>query len=162
MAAINESEVFYQARAHALKYIGFRSCSSGKVRKYLIDKGYEIELSNAVVDELIERNFIDDYKACKQILIARCGKKQESKHYCYNRLIAAGVEEDVADDYVSHLESDLGTCKKLFEALLTSNEFSSKTVNITPEDYRLLLIKYALKRGYTLEVAARASEDFGC
>lgn len=162
MADIENDEVFYHARANALKYIGFRACSSGKVRKYLTDKGYELSLAQAVVDELIERNFIDDFKACKQILISRCGKKQESKNYCFNRLVAAGVEEEVADDYVSHLESDLVTCKRLFEAILSSNEFVSQTMNITPEEYRMMLIKYALKRGYTTEVAVRASEDYGC
>lgn len=162
MSDISNSEIFYHARANALKYIGFRSCSSGKVRKYLVDKGYDAFLADAVVEELTERNFIDDYKACKQILISRCGKKQESKKYSYNRLVAAGVEPEIAEDYISHLDSDLITCKNLYSAILTSNEFNSQIVDITPEDYRLLLIKYAVKRGYTTEIAVRASEDFGC
>ena len=133
----------------AIRHIGTGIYSSGKIRIYLIQKGYSEAVASSAVKHLIDTGYIDDMRASRKVLAARSGRKQESKHYIYSRLLEAGISSDCADEVVSGLDSDINTCKSLYEA----------TYGSAPEDASDRedeFIKLAVKRGYGLE-AARAA-----
>ena len=133
----------------AIRHIGTGIYSSGKIRIYLIQKGYSDAVASSAVKHLIDTGYIDDMRASRKVLAARSGRKQESKHYIYSRLLEAGISSDCADEVVSGLDSDINTCKSLYEA----------TYGSAPEDASDRedeFIKLAVKRGYGLE-AARAA-----
>lgn len=146
---MDQSDLHNKAVSCGIKHIGIAIYSSGKIFVYLLNKGFPEDICQSAVNELIERKYIDDTKASRKVLIARTGKKQESKEYIRKRLEAAGISSDVADSVVSGLESDTRTCYKLFEALGFSED---------SEEVRDEMIKTAVRRGYPYELASRVYE----
>lgn len=133
----------------AIRHIGTGIYSSGKIKIYLIQKGYSEAVASSAVKHLIDTGYIDDMRASRKVLAARSGRKQESKHYIFSRLLEAGISSDCADEVVSGLDSDIVTCKSLYEA----------TFGSAPEDASDRedeFIKLAVKRGYGIENARTA------
>ena len=81
-----------------------------------MQRGYSEAVAIEAVKLLIDSGYIDDLRASRKVLAARSGKKQESKQFIYQRLLEAGIDEECADLVVDDLESDIYTCKALFEA----------------------------------------------
>lgn len=136
----------------ALRHIGLGTYSSGKIREYLLAKGYSCDVTDDAVNELILRKYIDDEKAGRKVLLSRIGKKQESRALLFKRLIAAGIPDNVASDISGSLDDDITTCTRLFDAC-----FSDPSVlDPDPQQACMEAIKIAGKRGYTPEVASKA------
>ena len=133
----------------AIRHIGTGIYSSGKIRIYLIQKGYSEAVASSAVKHLIDTGYIDDMRASRKVLAARSGRKQESKHYIYSRLLEAGISSDCADEVVSGLDSDINTCKSLYEATYGS---APEDASDREDDF----IKLAVKRGYGIEAARTA------
>ena len=133
----------------AIRHIGTGIYSSGKIKIYLIQKGYSEAVASSAVKHLIDTGYIDDMRASRKVLAARSGRKQESKHYIYSRLLEAGISSDCADEVVSGLDSDINTCKSLYEATYGS---ASEDASDREDEF----IKLAVKRGYGLEAARTA------
>ena len=101
------SKEHIEARAIAIKHIGISTYSSGKIYNYLINKGVSESIAHDVVEELIKRDYINDYRASRIILLQRNGYHQESKYYLYNRLLQGGVNEAIADSYINELDDEI-------------------------------------------------------
>ena len=129
----------------AINHIGTGIYSSGKIVSYLLTKGFPDDISYAAVAELVDRGYIDDRRAARKVLIAREGKKQESRNYILNRLLQAGIKESIAEEIASSLDDDVTTCKRLFDASFNSAD--------TDKDEFLKLAKL---RGYSMETSLKA------
>ena len=142
---MTDNSAYRDALSAAIKHIGIATYSSGKIFVYLTGKGFPEDIASAVVSELIEREYINDRKASRKVIISRTGKKQESRDYILKRLLAAGIASDVAESVASELEPDSKTCYSLY----TSLGFEEDSDEIRTE-----MIDTALRRGYTYELAS--------
>ena len=133
----------------AIRHIGTGIYSSGKIKLYLMQRGYSEAVAAEAVKLLIDSGYIDDLRASRKVLAARSGKKQESKHFMYQRLLEAGIDQEYADLVIDELESDVDTCKALFEANFGSPDEDS----FDREDE---FLKLAQLRGYGIECARKA------
>ena len=97
----------------AIRHIGTGIYSSGKIKLYLMQRGYSEDTAVSAVSLLIDSGYIDDMRASRKVLAVRSGKKQESRQFIYQRLLEAGIDADCADLVVDSLESDKDTCKSL-------------------------------------------------
>lgn len=150
---MSDNSTTKEAVTCAIRHIGTGVYSSGKIRIYLIQKGYSEAAASSAVKHLIDTGYIDDMRASRKVLAARSGKKQESRQYIFQRLLEAGISSDCADVVVSGLASDIDTCKSLYEASFGS----------APEDAydrEDEFIKLALKRGYGIEAARTAFRQY--
>ena len=138
----------------AIRHIGTGIYSSGKINAYLVQKGYSEDVAIKAVKHLVETGYIDDMRASRKVLAARSGKKQESRQYIYQRLLEAGIASECADDVISSLESDVVTCKSLFEA--SFGNVSEECMSDREEEF----IKLAKMRGYSLETARSAFRSY--
>lgn len=130
-----------------ISHIGISNYSSGKIRKYLLNKGYSSDLIEDVIDSLIKRGYIDDRKASRSVLLLRTGKKRESRSLTYQRLIAAGISEKVASEVIEDLPDDKTMCKELLESSL------SQDFDPFDDSMRNRALKLAISRGFTFECA---------
>ena len=137
----------------AIRHIGTGVYSSGKIRIYLIQKGYSEDVAISAVKHLIDTGYIDDMRASRKVLAARSGKKQESRQYIFQRLLEAGIDSDCADEVVAGLASDAETCKALYEASFGSVPDDAE---VREEEF----LKLAQKRGYGLEAARSAFRQY--
>ena len=133
----------------AIRHIGTGISSSGKIRLYLMQRGYSEAVAVEAVKLLIDSGYIDDLRASRKVLAARSGKKQESKQFIYQRLLEAGIDEECADIVVDDLESDIDTCKALFDANFGRPDEDSS-------DREDEFLKIAVLRGYSMETARKA------
>lgn len=134
-----------EAVSLGIRHIGVSVYSSGKIRDYLINKGFTANTAAIAVEELISRKYIDDRRAGRKVLLLRTGTKQESKKGIYNRLLSAGIASDIARDLTNSLDSDDITCKELFASHGIDSDSS--------EEEKIKMIKTALRRGYSYELA---------
>ena len=114
-----------------------------------MQRGYSEAVAAEAVKLLIESGYIDDLRASRKVLAARSGKKQESKQFMYQRLLEAGIDPDCADIVVDDLDSDVDTCKALYEANFGSPDEDSS-------DREDEFLKIAGLRGYSMEAARKA------
>ena len=142
-----------EAVSCAIRHIGTGVYSSGKIRIYLQNKGYDESVSIAAVKDLVNTGYIDDKRASRKVLAARSGKKQESRNYMLQRLLEAGIEADIAEDIAATLNSDVDTCKELFEA-------SFGTPDEGTSDREEEFIKLAQLRGYSIETSRKAFRNY--
>ena len=133
----------------AIRHIGTGVYSSGKIKIYLIQKGYSEAVASSAVKHLIDTGYIDDMRASRKVLAARSGKKQESRQYIFQRLLEAGINSDCADEVISGLAGDVDTCKSLYEA-----SFGTPAEDTADKEDEF--IKLAQKRGYGVETARTA------
>lgn len=133
----------------AIRHIGTGIYSSGKIRFYLIQKGYSESDAISAVRHLIDTGYIDDMRASRKVLMARSGKKQESRQFIYKRLLEAGISPECADDVVASLNSDTDTCVSLY--ISSFGEATENSFDHEEEFYKL-----AQLRGYSIETARSA------
>ncbi len=146
---MSDSNRTKEAVTCAIRHIGTGIYSSGKIRLYLMQRGYSEAVAVEAVKLLIDSGYIDDLRASRKVLAARSGKKQESKQFIYQRLLEAGIDEECADIVVDDLESDIDTCKALFDANFGSPDEDSS-------DREDEFLKIAVLRGYSMETARKA------
>ncbi len=151
------SKEYIEARAIAIRHIGISTYSSGKIYNYLINKGISESIAHDVVEELIKRDYINDYRASRIILLQRNGYHQESKYYLYNRLLQGGVNEAIADSYINELDDDTITIKSLFEAQYNRLDDASRS------DREFLIktfMSLAKRRGYSNSLSSQALKTY--
>lgn len=151
------SKEHIEARAIAIRHIGISTYSSGKIYNYLINKGVSESIAHDVVEELIKRDYINDYRASRIILLQRNGYYQESKYYLYNRLLQGGVNEAIADSYINELDDDTITIKSLFEAQYNRLDDASRS------DREFLIktfMSLAKRRGYSNSLSSQALKTY--
>ena len=146
---MSDSNRTKEAVTCAIRHIGTGIYSSGKIRLYLMQRGYSEAVAVEAVKLLIDSGYIDDLRASRKVLAARSGKKQESKQFIYQRMLEAGIDEECADLVVDDLESDIDTCKALFDANFGSPDEDSS-------DREDEFLKIAVLRGYSMETARKA------
>ena len=133
----------------AIRHIGTGIYSSGKIRLYLLQKGFSEDMADSAVTNLVSSGYIDDMRASRKVLAVRSGKKQESRQFIFQRLLEAGIDPDCADEVVTGLESDVDTCKLLYEANFGEPQDDSA-------DREAEYIKLAQMRGYSQETSRSA------
>ncbi len=139
------------AATAGIRHIGIGTCSSGKMRDYLKKKGFSDDAVKQAVEDLIKREYIDDGRAGRKVLLSRSGKKQESRAYLIRRLYIAGVRPSVADELMENVEDGNDLCFNLY---LSAKPFVSD--DDEAESFREELLKLASKRGFTGETARTA------
>jgi len=151
---MSDNNLTREAVTCAIRHIGTGVYSSGKIKAYLMQKGYSEDVSVSAVKHLIDTGYIDDMRASRKVLAARSGKKQESRQYIYKRLLEAGIDPDCSDEIVASLGSDTDTCLSLFEA--SFGKCSGEDYSDREEEF----LKLAALRGYSLETARSAFRSF--
>ena len=142
----------------ALRHIGIAVYSSGKIYDYLIRKGFESDIAHTAVQELIERNYIDDMRAGRKVLLSRTGRKQESRSLLYKRLLQAGINEEQANELIHQTRDDKTTCLELVKS----------TVPVIPDDvlqdnadfFVQDLLKLCARRGYSLDISRESIRQY--
>ena len=138
-----------EAVSAGIRHIGIAIYSSGKVREYLIRKGYDPGTARSAVEQLVEREYIDDIRAGRKVLASRVGKKQESRALISQRLSAAGVSRDCIPTLLEECDDDKVTCRRLIEALCPN-----LTESLLSESDIRDIISVASRRGYSAETAS--------
>ena len=78
---MSDNSTTKEAVTCAIRHIGTGIYSSGKIKDFLIRKGYSETVAADAVKHLIDTGYIDDVRASRKVLASRSGKKQESRRF---------------------------------------------------------------------------------
>ncbi len=138
-----------EAVSVGIRHIGIAIYSSGKVREYLIRKGFDPDTARKAVEQLVDREYIDDVRAGRKVLVSRVGRKQESKSMISQRLKAAGVSYEAIPILIEECKDDRITCREMIEA-----NYPELTVSLLLENDLSDIISLASRRGYSPDVTS--------
>ena len=139
------------AQTCGIRHIGIGIYSTGKIREYLLKKGFSCEAADEAVTNLVKREYINDERAGRKVLLSRSGKKQESRSYIRQRLFAAGISRDASDLLMNEVAQDCELCFNLYLSLKPSVSDYDEALDSKDE-----LIKTAGRRGFGFETSQNA------
>ncbi len=147
-----DQKQYSEARNKAIAHIGIAVSSSGKIRDFLTEKGYDREVIEEVIEQLSEDKYVDDVRYAKKILRSRSGSKAEGRAKLRARLEANGIADDVIDDLLRRKEySDEVTILDVI-----SDRFPLESFSEDPKEAKKQLVKavrYLESRGYSSSLA---------
>ena len=144
---MDRDQQYSEARNKAIAHIGIAVSSSGKIRDFLSEKGYDRDVIEEVIEQLIEDKYVDDKRYALKILRARSGAKAEGRAKLQARLEASGVPYDVISGLLSKPEfRDENTILDVISARYPAGSFSSDPAEAKKELQKA--IRYLESRGY--------------
>lgn len=146
-------DILSEAVTCSIRHIGLGITSSGKIKSYLENAGFNEEIIDKAIDELILRGYVDDKRFSHKIIKSRTNKKQESKNLLYKRLLSSGINKDIASLVIDSLPEDNETMHLLIKAC------GFELDSLTPSSKETLL-KLLIRRGYSIDtISDILSED---
>ncbi len=149
---MNREQQYSEARNKAIAHIGIAVSSSGKIRDFLLEKGYPSDMVEDVIDQLCEEKYVDDVRYAKKILRTRSGSKAEGRAKLSMRLENAGVDTDIARKALSSPEyADENTIMDVIRDRFPAGSFSADPAEAKRELAKA--IRYLESRGYSSSLA---------
>lgn len=149
---MNREQQYSEARNKAIAHIGIAVSSSGKIRDFLLEKGYPSDVVEDVIDQLCEEKYVDDVRYAKKILRTRSGSKAEGRAKLSMRLENAGVDTDIARKVLSSPEyADENTIMDVIRDRFPAGSFSTDSAEAKRELAKA--IRYLESRGYSSSLA---------
>ena len=140
-----------QARALALRRLNRREYSSGEVAKILKEKNFGSEVISTVIDELIEKNYLNDERYSK-ILIREQILRGKGPRWIQMKLTEKGIKLDP-----STLEAFLQETANLSEIEMTQTLLLRRYPDAAKDpNVRRKAIQALLRRGFTYSTVLRA------
>lgn len=97
---------FSDAKLHAINYIGLRVRCQKDIETKLSSLGYEPDVIKLVLDELTEKNFINDELYARKYIMNRIKLSPRSKLMLKYELLSKGINEDIIDYTLKDISFD--------------------------------------------------------
>jgi regulatory protein len=147
---IKENRLFH-IKQRAFRYLGRRQHSTSELRIKLKQKGYETELINQVLDDLKNKNYLDDTKFAEMFVEEKMKLKLWSEQKLRSELIKRGIKSEIISDVLRNLIPDED---KLNNAMIiASKKYDAlKNRNVEKDVIKRKLITFLNSRGYNYDV----------
>ncbi len=122
---IKENQLFH-IRQRAFRYLGRRQHSTSELRIKLKQKGYETEYINEVLDNLKQKNYLDDTKFAEMFVEEKMKLKLWGEQKLRSELIKRGIESDIITDV---LRNNISEEDKLNNAMIIARTGRPKSVS---------------------------------
>ncbi len=143
---------YSEARNKAIAHIGIAISSSGKIREFLSDKGYDADVIEEVIAQLIEDKYIDDMRYALKVLRSRSGRNCEGRAKLRARLEASGIPDATIHEVLSRDEyADENTIMEVISDRFPPESFSSDPKVAKKELVKA--VRYLESRGYSSSLA---------
>jgi len=143
---IQEEVNFRRAKAEAVKFLSLRLRSGMEVAKKLMDKGYEKNITQKVIDELKSMGYINDKLYTQKYIYDRMKLKPKSKKFIKYELMSKGISEDDIDEVMKDWKTD--------EAVLAESIARKRFGKYDIKDEKILkkIYSFLQHRGFSFEV----------
>lgn len=148
-----KKEELKKATDVALKYLGLRSRTIAEVKKKLLEKEFDSETIDKVIDQLIDWRFVDDCQYAKNYISNSQIGKPKGTYRLKRELSAKGIATEIIskeiEDYFA-IESEENL------ALSAARKKAKTLVSCTEEKKFRRLMSYLISRGFSLDQARKA------
>jgi regulatory protein len=94
---MEKDESFKKALSSAYAFVARRPHGIKELEKKLLDKGFELDLVNNVIEELLEKGFLNDYDVAYRWAESRIKNRLWGRAKLYNFLREKNIEKNVID-----------------------------------------------------------------
>lgn len=145
-----------QARSAAIRKLGLSLKSSGFVKTFLKQTGFNDDVIQAALDTLIEDRYLDDQRLALSKVNKRKGARTESSKLAAQRLKQSGLSSDAIELALSKQADDRQLASQAllakYSALIdAASEFSSPIA--VSENQLIKMKRFLLSRGFSAEIA---------
>ena len=152
IAQLQDQETVVQARQSAFRFISFRPRSIAEVRRNLIGKQYDEALVEAILNDLVAREYLDDEEFAAYWVEQRESFKPRSRMALRHELYEKGVPRAIIDKVVQDVDEDDAAIKAASRrayrwSALGEDEFTEK------------MIAYLRRRGFNYRIARKTAEQ---
>lgn len=151
---ISQNQLYF-IKQRAVRYLARRLHSYNELKIKLKQKGYENHLIEEVLNDLLSKNYLNDYEYASQYadenIRNKSWGKNKLKAELFKKGVAAPVINKVIEEKLSSGEEETEAAAELAAKKLRI--LSSR--NLEPRKLKEKLIAFLLSRGYTYQVANR-------
>ncbi|HED07996.1 MAG TPA: regulatory protein RecX [Ignavibacteria bacterium] len=154
---INENQLFF-IKQRAFSYLGRRFHSRYELTTKLKSKGYASELINTVLNELEDKNYLNDYEFAVAFAKDKLSFKHFGSYRIRNELIKRRVNKEIIEQVISEIFPE---GNDLQEAVYHINKkLRNKTIDeLDDKNVNNKLITFLIRKGFDFETAKTAIEE---
>ena len=154
---IKENRLFH-IKQRAFRYLGRRQHSTSELRIKLKQKGYETELINDVLDDLKQKNYLDDTKFANMFVEEKIKLKLWGEQKLRSELIKKGIKTEIISDVLRNIISDED---KLNNAMTVAEKKydTLRNRNVENDVIKSKLIAFLKSRGYNYDVIKEVCDE---
>lgn len=154
---IKENRLFH-IKQRAFRYLGRRQHSTSELRIKLKQKGYETELINQVLDDLKQKNYLDDTKFAEMFVEEKIKLKLWGEQKLRSELIKRGINSEIISDILRNKITDED---KLNNAMIiASKKYNTlRNRNLDNDVIKRMLISFLNSRGYNYDVIKEVCDE---
>ena len=141
---IKTDENHYSIKAKALNFLSFRPRSIKEVEISLLKKGFDKESISIVLDELVQKKYLNDEDFARTFAMHLIKNKLLGKIAVYNRFFIHQIEQDILNNILDELY-DKYEPKVLIKKIV---EKKGSHDNINPIKDRKM-VDYLKRKGYS-------------
>ena len=147
---IKDNRLFH-IKQRAFLYLGRRQHSASELRIKLKQKGYETELINKVLDDLKNKNYLDDTEFAKMFVEEKIKLKLWGEQKLRSELIKRGIKSDIISDVLRSIISEGDQVNNAL--ILASKKYDTlKNRKLDKDVIKKKLITFLNSRGYNFDV----------
>lgn len=148
---LQDRETVVQARQSAFRFLSFRPRSIAEVRRNLLGKQYEEGLVETIINDLVQRNYLDDEAFATYWVEQRESFKPRSQRALRYELYEKGVPRDIIGRVVADVDEDDA-------AINAAARRAHRWSTLSEEEFNEKMIAYLRRRGFNYRVARRTAE----
>lgn len=152
VAQLQDQETVVQARQSAFRFISFRPRSIAEVRRNLLGKQYDEALVEAILNDLVAREYLDDETFAAYWVEQRESFKPRSRVALRHELYEKGVPRAIIDKVVQDVDEDDAAIK-------AAARRAYRWFTLGEDEFTEKLIAYLRRRGFNYRIARKTAES---
>jgi regulatory protein len=152
LAELQDSENLESAYQKSLHYISFRPRSINETRKHFSRKGMLPEILDAVIERLLERNYLNDSEFAQNWVENRVAFKPRSRFALKGELFQKGIDNQIMEEVLADLDDS-----KLAQDAAQKRVHRLKALEWN--EFRKKLMGYLGRRGFPYPICDEVSRN---
>jgi regulatory protein len=151
IAQLQDRETMVRARQSAFRFVSYRPRSVAEVRRSLLNKEYDEVVVEAIVSDLVERDYLNDETFAKYWVEQRETFKPRSRLALRQELYEKGVPREIIRRAVRQVD-------EVEAAERAAEKRAYRWSHYTEEAFREKMIAYLGRRGFNYTTAKKATD----
>ncbi|MEJ2196096.1 MAG: regulatory protein RecX [Ignavibacteriaceae bacterium] len=153
-----KENISFHIKQKALGYLGRRLHSSSELRLKLIQKRYDMELINKVIEELKRTGYLNDLNFAREFTEEKARTKFLGKNKIKSELIKKGISAEIITQV---LEECFSRDEEYEKAKVSAQKKLRllKTKLDDDTDLKRKLISFLIMRGYSYEISGKVCDE---
>ena len=153
-----KENISFHIKQKALGYLGRRLHSSSELRLKLIQKRYDMELINKVIEELKRTGYLNDLNFAREFTEEKAGTKFLGKNKIKSELIKKGISAEI----ITQVLEECFSRDEEYEKAKVSAQKKLRLLKTTVDDdtdLKRKLISFLNMRGYSYEISGKVCDE---